>query len=52
MKNSSRSLSSKGELPTSEALQDGAQQKVRLLDTCFVAWHRDKITNNVAGWVT
>ena len=51
-KNSSRSSSSEEELPTDEVLQDGARQKVRLLDTRFDAWHHDKIANNVTGWAT
>ena len=51
-KDSSRSLSSEEEPPTDEALQDGAWQKVQLLDTHFDAWHHDKIANSVAGWVT
>ena len=50
-KDSSRSLSSEEELPTDKALQDGARQKVPLLDTHFDAWHRNKIANNVVGWV-
>ena len=49
-KDSSGSLSSEEEPPTDEALHDGARQKVQLLDTCFDAWHRDKIANNVVGW--
>ena len=49
-KDSSGSSSSEKELPTHEALQDGARQKAWLLDTCFDAWHRDKIANNVTGW--
>ena len=49
-KDSSRSSSSEEELPTNKALQDGARQKARLLDTCFDSWHRDKIANNVVGW--
>ena len=51
-KNSSRSSSSEEEPPTNEALQDRARQKAQLLDTCFDAWHRDKIANNVVGLVT
>ena len=51
-KDSSRSSSSEEELPTNKALQDGARQKVWLLDTCFDAWCHDKIANNVAGWAT
>ena len=51
-KDSSGSLSSEQEPPTDEALQDGARQKAWLLDTCFDAWHHDKIANNVTGWVT
>ena len=50
-KDSSGSLSSEEELPTNKALRDGARQKAQLLDTCFHAWHRDKIANNVLGWV-
>ena len=50
-KNSSRPSSSEEELPTNEALLDGARQKARLLDTRFDAWHHEKIANNVAGWV-
>ena len=49
--NSSGSLSSEEEWPTDEALRDGVQQKAQLLDTCFDAWHCDKIANNVVGWV-
>ena len=49
-KNSSRSSSSKEEPPTNEALRDGARQKVRLIDTRFDAWCRNKIAKNVAGW--
>ena len=51
-KDSSRSSSLEEELPTNEVLQDGARQKAWLLDTCFDAWHHDKIANNVAGWMT
>ena len=50
-KNSSGSLSSKEELPTNKVLQDGARQKVWLLDTCFDAWCHDKIANNVLDWM-
>ena len=49
-KDSSRSSSSKEEPPTDEALHDGARQKVWLLDTCFDAWHHNKIANSVTGW--
>ena len=52
LKDSSESSSSEEELPTDEALRDGARQKARLLDTCFDAWHHDKIANGIAGWVT
>ena len=51
-KDSSGSSSSEEEPPTYEALRDGARQKAQLLDTCFDAWHHDKIANNVAGWTT
>ena len=51
-KDSSESLSSKEELPTNEALHDGARQKVQLLDTRFDAWCCDKIANGVTGWAT
>ena len=51
-KDSSGSSSSEEELPTDEALQDRARQKVQLLYTCFDAWHCDKIANNVVGWAT
>ena len=51
-KDSSGSSSSEEELPTDEALHDGARQKVRLLDTHFDAWHCEKIANGVTGWVT
>ena len=37
-KDSSRSSSSEEELPTDEALHNGARQKVQLFDTCFDAW--------------
>ena len=49
-KDSSRSSSSNEEPPTDEALHDGARQKAQLLDTCFDAWHYDKIANGVTGW--
>ena len=49
-KDSSRSSSSEEEPPTNEALQDGARQKVQLLDTGFDACHHDKIANNVMGF--
>ena len=52
LKDPNESSSSEEELPTNEALHDGAQQKVWLLDTCFDAWHHDKIAKGVAGWVT
>ena len=52
LKDSSESLSSEKDLPTDEALLDGARQKVQLLDTRFDAWHCDKIANGVTGWVT
>ena len=48
-KDSSGSSSSEQEPLTNEALQDGARQKVQLLDTCFDAWHCAKIANNVVG---
>ena len=51
-KNSSKSSPSKEEPPIDEALCNGARQKARLLDTCFDAWHCDKIANGVTGWVT
>ena len=38
--------------PTDEALRDGARQKAQLLDTCFDAWHHDKIANGIMGWTT
>ena len=49
-KDSSRSSSSEEEPPTNEVLHNEARQKAKLLDTCFDAWHYDKITNNVVGW--
>ena len=52
LKDSSGSSSSEEELPTNEALYDGARQKAQLLDTCFDAWHCDQIAKGVAGWVT
>ena len=51
-KDSSGSSSSEEEPPTDEVLCDKARQKVQLLDTCFNAWHSDKISNNVTGWTT
>ena len=51
-KKDSSGSSSEEELPTDEALRDGARQKAQLLDTCFDAWHHDKIANNVVGWAT
>ena len=51
-KDSHGSSSSEEELPANEVLRDRARQKVWLLDTCFDAWHCDKIANNVTGWVT
>ena len=44
--------SSEEELPTDEALCDGARQKAQLLDTCFEAWHCNKIAKGIPGWVT
>ena len=52
LKNSSGSLSSEEEPPTDETLCDEAQQKVWLLDTCFDAWHHDKIAKGVMAWAT
>ena len=49
-KDSSRSSSFEEELPTKEALCDGARQNAQLLDTRFDAWHRNKIANSVMGW--
>ena len=49
-KDSSRSLSSEEQLPNDEVLCNKAMQRAQLLDTCFKAWHCDKIANNVAGW--
>ena len=51
-KNSSRLSSFTEEPLTNKALCDRARQKVWLLDTCFDAWHHDKIANSVMGWVT
>ena len=51
LKDASKSSSSE-ELPTNEALCDGARQKVWLLDTHFDAWHCDKIANGTVGWAT
>ena len=48
-KDSSELSSSEEEPPTDEVLCDEARQKVQLLDTCFNAWHHNKITNNVMG---
>ena len=48
-KDSSRPLSLEEEPSTDEALRDGARQKAQLLDTCFDAWHCNKIANNVVG---
>ena len=52
MKDSSGSSSSEEEPPTDEALCDRARQKVPLLDTCFDAWHHNKIAKGVTGWAT
>ena len=51
-KESSESSSSEEEPPMDETLCDEARQKTQLLDTCFDAWHHDKIAKGVAGWVT
>ena len=51
LKESCKLLSSEEEPPTDEALHDGARQKAWLLDTCFEAWHHDKIGKGVAGWM-
>ena len=51
LEESSESSSSEEELSTDEALHDGARQKAWLLDTCFEAWHCDKIAKGIAGWV-
>ena len=51
-KDSSKLSSSKEELPTDKTLHDRARQKAQFLDTRFDAWHCDKITNDIAGWVT
>ena len=48
-KDSSGSSSSEEEPPTDKVLHDEARQKAWLLDTCFDAWHHDKIANNVAS---
>ena len=52
LKDSSESSSSREELPTDEALRDGARQKAPLLDTRFDAWCHNKIANGVMGWAT
>ena len=51
LKESSELSSSEEELPTDEALHDGARQKAWLLEMCFEAWCRDKIAKGIAGWV-
>ena len=38
------------ELPTDEALCDGARQKAQLLDMHFEAWHCEKIAKGIIGW--
>ena len=35
-----------------EAFHDKARQKARLLDTCFDAWHCNKIAKGVMGLAT
>ena len=42
--------SSEEEPPADKALCDGARQKAWLLDTCFEAWHYNKIAKGIAGW--
>ena len=49
-KDSSESSSSEEEPPTNEVLCDKARQKVKQLDMCFHAWHRDKFANKATGW--
>ena len=51
LKESSES-SSEEEPPMDEALHDEARQKAWLLDTCFDAWHCNKIAKGVTGWAT
>ena len=51
LKESSES-SSEEELPTDEALHNEARQKAWLLDTCFDAWHHNKIAKDIMGWAT
>ena len=51
IKESSES-SSEEELPMDEALHDEARQKAQLLDTCFDAWHHNKIAKGIVGWAT
>ena len=35
-----------------EALHNDARWKAWLLDTCFDAWHHEKITKDIMGWAT
>ena len=51
LKESSES-SSEEEPPMNEALHDEARQNAQLLDTCFDAWHCNKIAKGIMGWAT
>ena len=49
-KESSKS-SSEEEPPMDKAFHNEARQKAWLLDTCFDAWHHNKIAKSITGWV-
>ena len=48
----SNESSSEEEPPMDKALCDEARQKAQLLDTCFNAWHCNKIAKGIVGWAT